>query len=540
MESVRIETDDPVTDLKCQDKIRVLTQNGECSIEYYLGDICCLKPENKVDVLLVSAFRENYDPIKGTLIGALRYQLKLNVAEYALNKAEDLREYYSCWVSHLLPEHLPFKRLLCFEPKRLRTVHPKEVVGDVFRCLVPILQDEVGTVITPILSTGKVGFRETDLMQSMVEAAVNWMKAGLPLKQLKIVQYAVFTEEGEVAQSQRRDYEGIRKLFGELKERYDMQYLMPKETPIEYDIYLSCCKEDRDVSKALLDSLKQAKPDIRVVVGSDQKMMKDESWQEEMYETMMKSARVVTGLVMRQRSQLDVSSWCACCRRVPQTSTPMVHGRSQPGKAWQRLLYHSIDGSTIFIAMVSERYLKSAVCNEEYSLALAKFCTKGDPLQLCVLKTEDTLSLPPEYQGVTTVSAGTDFTDKIETFCSDLVDWSKTKEDSQANESLLRKTQADALVLKDYFVNFDEESSKHRRLCFHDRFPNFLQWLKEGPKVADKKMGKNKSNIAISFHKSDQKYADYISAGIFAFGTSLKCGKAIGKTTRPVWLPWRL
>lgn len=71
-----------------------------------------------------------------------------------------------------------------------------------------------------------------------------------------------------------------------------------------------------------------------------------------------------------------------------------------------------------------------------------------------------------------------------------------------------------SLSQQDYFVNFDEESSKHRRLCFHDRFPNFLQWLKEGPKVADKKMGKNKSNIAISFHKSDQKYADYISAGI--------------------------
>lgn len=83
------------------------------------------------------------------------------------------------------------------------------------------------------------GFRETDLMQSMVEAAVNWMKAGLPLKQLKIVQYAVFTEEGEVAQSQRRDYEGIRKLFGELKERYDMQYLMPKvKTDVLQYLYL--------------------------------------------------------------------------------------------------------------------------------------------------------------------------------------------------------------------------------------------------------------------------------------------------------------
>ncbi|PIK34525.1 hypothetical protein BSL78_28650 [Apostichopus japonicus] len=458
MDSVRIETDDPVTDLKCQDKIRVLTQNGECSIEYYLGDICCLKPENKVDVLLVSAFRENYDPIKGTLIGALRYQLKLNVAEYALNKAEDLREYYSCWVSHPLPEHLPFKRLLCFEQR------------DNSNKFVEMLK------FSSYLKSVSKGFRETDLMQSMVEAAVNWMKAGLPLKQLKIVQYAVFTEEGEVAQSQRGTTKASENSL---------------ETPIEYDIYLSCCKEDRDVSKALLDSLKQAKPDIRVVVGSDQKMMKDESWQEEMYETMMKSARVVTVLSPRylqsaacieqynialccnrkvhkdllapfyveavpelpsymqlvqyvdclSRDASKISAGCQQLVRMLSSSSANIYSDGymvevnpvrydvflsyshsdaakanqiveclqekahdlriffdvqeiKQGKAWQRLLYHSIDGSTIFIAMVSERYLKSAVCNEEYSLALAKFCTKGDPLQLCVLKTEDTLSLP--------------------------------------------------------------------------------------------------------------------------------------------------
>ena len=35
-----------------------------------------------------------------------------------------------------------------------RVCRPKELVGNVFRCLVPILNNEPGTVITPLLNTG--------------------------------------------------------------------------------------------------------------------------------------------------------------------------------------------------------------------------------------------------------------------------------------------------------------------------------------------------------------------------------------------------
>ena len=45
------------------------------------------------------------------------------------------------------------------------------------------------------------------------------------------------------------------------------------------------------------------------------------------------------------------------------------------GKAWQRTLYHSIDGSRCLLALVSENYIKSPVCQEEYNLALAKHCS---------------------------------------------------------------------------------------------------------------------------------------------------------------------
>ena len=42
------------------DTIKVLTQNGECKIDLCLGDITSLKREEKVDVVMVSAFRGKF------------------------------------------------------------------------------------------------------------------------------------------------------------------------------------------------------------------------------------------------------------------------------------------------------------------------------------------------------------------------------------------------------------------------------------------------------------------------------------------------
>ena len=40
-----------------QDSIKVLTQNGECQIDLCFGDITKLQREDKVDVIVVSAFQ---------------------------------------------------------------------------------------------------------------------------------------------------------------------------------------------------------------------------------------------------------------------------------------------------------------------------------------------------------------------------------------------------------------------------------------------------------------------------------------------------
>ncbi|XP_033121102.1 uncharacterized protein LOC117120194 [Anneissia japonica] len=136
------------------DVIPVVTQLGTCDIELCFGDITKLPVEEKVDIVVVSAFRGDYSPTPTSLIGSLKLSLGLDVRRLAQNKEEDLREIHHCWWTSVLPKHLPFKRLMCFEAEHEGFSRPQEHVGDVFRCLNLILNNQDGSVITPLLNTG--------------------------------------------------------------------------------------------------------------------------------------------------------------------------------------------------------------------------------------------------------------------------------------------------------------------------------------------------------------------------------------------------
>jgi hypothetical protein len=98
-------------------------------VELYQGDLSALEPAEAIDLLVVSAFPNDYIPTPSSLIGAL-YQKGLSVAALANNKEEDLRDNFSCWLSKEIKfqkRELHFRRLLCFEPL-IRGNHPKLLV----------------------------------------------------------------------------------------------------------------------------------------------------------------------------------------------------------------------------------------------------------------------------------------------------------------------------------------------------------------------------------------------------------------------------
>ena len=65
--------------------------------------------------------------------------------------------------------------------------------------------------------------------------------------------------------------------------------------PIEFDVYLSYSQADKAVAEIIQERLKAAKSDIRIF-GEKQEIDKEAVWQQDMYQVMMRSARVMTGI----------------------------------------------------------------------------------------------------------------------------------------------------------------------------------------------------------------------------------------------------
>ncbi len=170
-------------------------------IELYRGDLTALEPKEAVDVLVVSAFRGSYVATPPSLIGALLDRLDISVKVLARNKAVDLRDYFSCWLSQDLTADHPgcgFQRILCFEPAG---ADPGEVIDHLFQSLAPFLGGKLrlATVAMPLLGTRAMGASVREVLIPVVNEAVNWMSLGFPLRCLKIVEYERAPTDGEAA-----------------------------------------------------------------------------------------------------------------------------------------------------------------------------------------------------------------------------------------------------------------------------------------------------------------------------------------------------
>ncbi|XP_063961434.1 uncharacterized protein LOC129269133 isoform X2 [Lytechinus pictus] len=423
------------------DTISVKTQSGDCSIQLCFGDITKLKQEDKVDVIFVSSFGNNYDKMTGTVIGALYENLGIDVKKLADNKEEDLRTLYSCWWSKPLPSKTPYNRLLCFESRRRRAGRPQELVGHAFRCLVPILKNKDASVITPLLSTGNQGYDPRVMLEGMIQAAISWVKAGLPIRLLKIVVYATIKDDGEINFLRGADRDILDK-FEELKSKYESANLIPQEVTLEYDVYLSFSDKDQEIADKIQAQLLEEKPDIRIFTAR-QKVDTEVFWQEQMYERVSKSARVLTG------------------------------------HEWQRTLYHSIDGSSCMIALISPKYLKSAVCMEEYSLAQVKHLSQ-DPLHLipvCICDGIEEDFAKISHIPMLDARPGA-YDDAVNSICSAVVSWLETSSFLHLDTLLNKKP--------DNQVNVPEMMEKLRAARFWAEYRKTIISVKIFPPTLDK------------------------------------------------------
>lgn len=275
----------------------------EKSIELLQGDLTVPDAQHPYDLLVVSAFPDDYVPTPSSLIGAL-YAKGLSIAQLAMNRELDLRTYFSCWLSHdVSTANLGFKRVLCFEP--LVRGSPPEVIGDIFRALMPILGDhpELQSAATPLVAAGDQSWPVESILPPLLEAAIQWMKIGLPINTFKIVVYSA----SQVAKAEA--------IFSTWRSSHIGPDVPESQRPNDYDVFLSYAREDENILKEFVETLKQQAPQTKIFLD---------------------------------RQSISI------------------------GTAWQPAIFESLDHCRKVVAMLSPSYLESKVCKEEFNIAWAR------------------------------------------------------------------------------------------------------------------------------------------------------------------------
>lgn len=75
-------------------------------LELCEGDLTTMRPADAVDVLVISAFPDDYSPTQSSLIGAFERN-GLSVEELSKSKEVDLRESFFCWISREITRRQP-------------------------------------------------------------------------------------------------------------------------------------------------------------------------------------------------------------------------------------------------------------------------------------------------------------------------------------------------------------------------------------------------------------------------------------------------
>jgi hypothetical protein len=263
------------------DSLEVYGTSSQGLIQFCVGDLTRTSPIDAFDVLVVSAFRDDYFPMPGSLIGALD-QKGISIESLAEDKEVDLRQAFSCWISREIPNPPPgiqFKRILCYEPAESAKVG--ELVGDIFRSLAPFLGGHfpVRSVATPLVASGSsLRVASNEILQQLVETAVHWMSSGLPLNCLKIVCLPS------------KNIEELSRLFSELKSRYSNLSLQ-KQINFSYDFFISYSHRDTREVELFLQTLSVHQKDLRIFI--DRKNLNTgAAWQREIFESIDDSQKV--------------------------------------------------------------------------------------------------------------------------------------------------------------------------------------------------------------------------------------------------------
>ncbi|KAJ8037711.1 hypothetical protein HOLleu_18602 [Holothuria leucospilota] len=198
------------------------------------------------------------------------------------------------------------------------------------------------------------------------------------------------------------------------------------------------------------------------------------------------------------------------------------------GKSWQRAMYHSIDGSRCLVALMTNNYIKSAVCQEEFNLAMMKHYAKANGLQLIPFVIDKISCLPAGYEKIPHITtASSSLEDDLGTLSQTLVKWLE-KGELTVEESIYHEY---FKTSKETKFEISEKWEALRRKHFVEKFPdwpNTSPVLDFPPTLTDTfSHGQSPSlcddtcDIVLSYHEDDEEYAEFMMSLLQHFASEL-------------------
>ncbi|HEX5154416.1 MAG TPA: toll/interleukin-1 receptor domain-containing protein [Parafilimonas sp.] len=393
-------------------QLEIQNTNGVAVIELLHGDLSLLPQEHEVDIMVVSAYPGNYEPIPHTLVGAL-FEGGLNIYEIAADKEVDLSTQLGCWLSRPLKPYLQHRfntrRIMSFEPRILGN-KPEDVVSNVFRCLNNFLIPDIETsetktqrepldisdVAMPMLATGNQRASVEVILPAILTAAVFWLSQGLPIKKLKLVVYSTaeaqlsngifsrFALQWQQQQSLKTAGESIKNVADTMQPRNWKQKIADRiselmdDKLIDYllqDLYAVADNEEKEVVKRLIGKLETTTPATTGFVSIPEE-----------YDYFISYAHAHNKEVQEFVNEFSTAK----------NGLKIFYDRDSipPGGLWIKKISDAIQNSKQVICILSPSYSNSPVCWDEFQCAkLKEYNTKQSVIKTIALYKD--VALPP-------------------------------------------------------------------------------------------------------------------------------------------------
>ena len=170
---------------------------GEKKIKVYCGDIT--EYTHGIDLLMLSAFQNDYIPTDRSIIGALYREWGISVEEKAQNPLLDLRSFCGCWISRRIQEteqNPCLRRIGCLEMSPFQSGFSKNFlvrIQSYFQALdlLAIQNIPLERVVLPLLGAGDQAINPRQIVVPLINETLQYLRRSPATKEIVFIERSI-------------------------------------------------------------------------------------------------------------------------------------------------------------------------------------------------------------------------------------------------------------------------------------------------------------------------------------------------------------